>query len=88
MRHACTQRRLDSLEVVDIWADGLYVKSDLEDSRAALLVLIGALTDVCKVVLRWWIAISAARRPFLNTSFLAAKQRCCNHWIPRARPSA
>jgi transposase-like protein len=36
---------------VYVWADGLYVKAGLEDSKAALLVLIGALTDGRKVVL-------------------------------------
>jgi putative transposase len=45
------QRRLDDVEVVYVWADGLYVKAGLEDSKAALLVLIGALTDGQKVVL-------------------------------------
>jgi transposase-like protein len=45
------QRRLDDLEVVYVWADGLYVKAGLEASKAALLVLIGALTDGQKVVL-------------------------------------
>lgn len=45
------QRRLDELEVVYVWADGLYVKAGLDDSKAALLVLIGALTDGRKVVL-------------------------------------
>jgi putative transposase len=44
------QRRLDDLEVVYVWADGLSVKAGLEDSKAALLVLIGALTDGQKVV--------------------------------------
>lgn len=44
-------RRLDDLEVVYVWADGLYVKAGLEDSKAALLVLVGALTDGRKVVL-------------------------------------
>jgi putative transposase len=45
------QRRLDDLEVVYIWADGLYVKAGLEDVKAALLVMIGALTNGQKVVL-------------------------------------
>src|SRR5262245_12543054 len=45
------QRRLDDLEVVYMWADGLYVKAGLEDSRAALLVMIGVLTTGQKVVL-------------------------------------
>ncbi len=44
-------RRLDDLEVVYVWADGLYVKAGLEDTKAALLVLIGALTDGRKVIL-------------------------------------
>jgi len=45
------QRRLDDLEVVYMWADGLYVKAGLEDTRAALLVMIGVLTNGQKVVL-------------------------------------
>jgi putative transposase len=48
---AWKRRRLDDLEVVYVWADGLYVKAGLEDSKAALLVLIGALTSGQKVVL-------------------------------------
>jgi transposase-like protein len=45
------RRRLDDLEVVYVWADGLYVKAGLEDRKAALLVLIGALTHGQKMVL-------------------------------------
>lgn len=45
------QRPLDALEVVYCWADGLYVKAGLERAKAALLVMIGALTDGRKVVL-------------------------------------
>jgi putative transposase len=45
------QRRLDDLEVVYVWADGLYVKAGLEATKAALLVVIGALTTGQKVVL-------------------------------------
>jgi putative transposase len=48
---AWKQRRLDDLEVVYIWADGLYVKAGLEDTKAALLVMIGVLTNGQKVVL-------------------------------------
>jgi hypothetical protein len=33
------------------WADGLYVKAGLEDTKAALLVIVGALRDGRKVVL-------------------------------------
>ena len=42
---AWKQRRLDELEVVYLWAEGLYVKAGLEDTKAALLVMIGALTN-------------------------------------------
>jgi putative transposase len=48
---AWKQRRLDDLEVVYVWADGLYVKAGLEDSKAALLVVIGACATGQKVVL-------------------------------------
>src|SRR5215467_6424577 len=48
---AWKQRRLDDLEVVYIWADGLYVKAGLEDTKAALLVMIGVLSNGQKVVL-------------------------------------
>jgi putative transposase len=47
---AWKQRRLDDLEVVYVWADGLSGKAGLEDTKAALLVMIGALTDGRKVV--------------------------------------
>jgi putative transposase len=42
---------LEDVEVVYVWADGLSVKAGLEDTKAALLVMIGALTDGRKVVL-------------------------------------
>jgi transposase-like protein len=45
------KRRLDDLNVVYLWADGLYVKAGLEKTKAALLVIIGGLTDGRKVVL-------------------------------------
>jgi transposase-like protein len=45
------QRRLDDLEVVYLWADGLYVKAGLEDTKAALLVMIGVLSNGHKVIL-------------------------------------
>ncbi len=34
-----------------MWADGSYVKAGLEDSKVALLVVVGALNDGRKVVL-------------------------------------
>jgi putative transposase len=42
---------LSSLEVVYQWADGIYVKAGLEKDKAALLVIIGALTNGKKVFL-------------------------------------
>lgn len=44
-------RRLDDLEVVYLWVDGVYVKAGLEDRKAALLVAIAGLSDGRKVVL-------------------------------------
>jgi putative transposase len=45
------QQDLSSLEVVYQWADGIYVKAGLEKDKAALLIIIGALTDGKKVFL-------------------------------------
>ena len=45
------RRRLDELELVYVWADGIYVKAGLEQDKAAMLVLIAALRDGRKVVL-------------------------------------
>ena len=44
-------RRLDELEVVYMWVDGVYVKAGLEREKAAVLVVIAALSDGTKVVL-------------------------------------
>jgi transposase-like protein len=48
---AWRERDLRSLQLVYLWADGLYVKAGLEDTKAALLVLMGALADGRKVIL-------------------------------------
>jgi len=48
---AWSQRDLSDLEVVYLWADGIYVKAGLEKEKAALLVVIAALADGRKVVL-------------------------------------
>lgn len=45
------QQDLSSIEVVYQWADGIYVKAGLEKDKAALLVIIGALTNGRKVFL-------------------------------------
>lgn len=46
-----SQRPLHELEVVYIWADGIYVKAGLEKDKAAILTIMGALRDGRKVVL-------------------------------------
>ncbi|MBM4184600.1 MAG: IS256 family transposase [Gemmatimonadetes bacterium] len=48
---AWSLRSLDGREVVYMWADGIYVKAGLERDKAALLVVIGALSDGTKEVL-------------------------------------
>jgi len=44
-------RRLDEVEAVYLWVDGIYVKAGLEREKAALLVVLAALSDGRKVVL-------------------------------------
>ncbi len=44
-------RRLDDLEPVYMWADGIYVKAGLEKDKAAMLVVIVGLRNGRKVVL-------------------------------------
>ena len=43
-------RPLDDLEVVYMWVDGVYVKAGLEREKAAVLVVMAALSDGRKVV--------------------------------------
>lgn len=43
-------RRLDDLDVVYLWVDGVYVKAGLEDRKAAVLVLLAGLSDGRKVL--------------------------------------
>ena len=45
------QLNMSKLEVVYQWADGIYVKAGLEKDKAALLIIIGALTNGRKVFL-------------------------------------
>jgi putative transposase len=45
------RRRLDDIEPVYIWADGIYIKAGLEKDKAAMLVLVAAVRDGRKVVL-------------------------------------
>jgi transposase-like protein len=48
---AWKSRRLDDRELVYVWADGVYVKAGLEKEKAALLVVIGAMSDGRKELL-------------------------------------
>ncbi len=45
------RRDLSELEIVYLWADGIYVKAGLEKDKAALLVFIGATSNGEKVIL-------------------------------------
>lgn len=45
------KRPLDGLEVLFMWVDGVYVKAGLEKEKAALLVIVGGLSDGRKVIL-------------------------------------
>ena len=51
MSNAWRTRRLDNRELVYAWADGIYVKAGLEKQKAALLVVIGAMSDGRKEIL-------------------------------------
>lgn len=55
---AWSKRSLFGKEVVYVWADGIYVKAGLEEERAAVLVIIGAMRDGTKEVL----ALTAGHR--------------------------
>jgi transposase-like protein len=48
---AWKRRDLSELDIVYLWADGIYVKAGLEKEKAALLVLIGATSTGEKVIL-------------------------------------
>ena len=48
---AWSRRSLSDREVVYIWADGIYVKAGLERDKAALLVVMGAMSDGTKEIL-------------------------------------
>ena len=45
------EAQLGGLEVIYLWVDGIYMKAGLEKEKAALLVVIGGLSDGRKVVL-------------------------------------
>ena len=47
---AWNQRRLDDLQVVYLWVDGVYVKAGLEDRKAVVLVVLAGLSDGRKVL--------------------------------------
>ena len=48
---AWQNRPVEDLEVVYLWADGIYVKAGLEKEKAVLLVVMAALSDGSEVVL-------------------------------------
>lgn len=56
-------RDVSDLDVVYLWADGIYLRAGLEKEKAALLVLIGGLSDGQKVVL----AVQAGHRESIES---------------------
>jgi len=48
---AWKSRSLGGIEVVYLWADGIYVKAGLEKDKAAILVMVAGLRDGTKVIL-------------------------------------
>jgi transposase-like protein len=49
-REEWSTRRLDELEVVYLWVDGIYVKAGFEKEKAAVLAVMAALSDGSKVI--------------------------------------
>jgi len=45
------RRPLDGMEVLFMWVDGVYIKAGLEKQKAALLVVVGGLSDGREVIL-------------------------------------
>lgn len=45
------KRPMDGVDVLYMWVDGIYVKAGLEKEKAALLVIVGGLSDGRKVIL-------------------------------------
>ena len=66
---AWSRRRLDDLEVVYLWVDGVYVKAGLEKDKAAVLVVLAGLSDGRKVL------IAVASGPRESTEAWAALLR-------------
>ncbi len=55
---AWATRRLDDLDVVYLWVDGVYVKAGLEKDKAAVLVVLAALSDGSKTI----VAVTSGHR--------------------------
>ena len=70
-------RPLEELEVVYLWADGIYVKAGLEKEKAVLLVVLAALSDGSKVV----VSVTSGYRESTESWSEAEEQRCWNHRI-------
>lgn len=73
-------RRLDELEVVYLWVDGVYLRAGLEKDKAALLVAVAGLSDGRKVL----VAMQAGHRESedaWSTLLRALRERGMN--VPR-----
>ena len=75
-----TPRPLDDLEVVHMWVDGVYVKAGLEREKAAILVVMAALSDGRKVVVS---AIPGYRESIESWSDVLRDMRHCGLECPR-----
>ena len=73
-------RPLDDLEVVYMWVDGVYVKAGLEREKAAILVVMAALSDGRKVVVS---AIPGYRESTESWSDVLRNMRCRGLECPR-----
>ena len=77
-------RPLDDLEVVYMWVDGVYVKAGLEKEKAAVLVVMAALSDGSKVVVS---AVPGYRESSENWSDVLRDMRRRGLECPRTTPT-
>ena len=73
-------RPLDDLEVVYMWVDGVYVKAGLEREKAAILVVMAALSDGRKVVVS---AIPGYRESIESWSDVLRDMRAPRAGVPK-----
>lgn len=60
---AWASRRLEDLDVVYLWVDGVYIKAGLEKEKAAVLVVLAALSDGSKTI----VAVTSGHRESIQS---------------------